>query len=72
METKKDYRKYVIIAKVGQEKFVKYRTNHIEKTIAFIKQKYGDCLFANIFYKRGVNKGIKYGSWGKHKGLVLN
>lgn len=71
MEIKKDYRKYVLIAKVGHERFVKYRTNNIQKTIAFITQKYGNCLFANIFYKRGSNKGIKYGSWGKHKGLVL-
>jgi hypothetical protein len=71
METKKDYRKYVIIAKVERDKFVKYRTNNIEKTIAFIKQKYGNCLFANIFYKRGTNKGLQFASYGKNKGLVL-
>lgn len=71
MERKKDYRKYVIIAKVEKDKFVKYRTNNIEKTIAFIIQKYGNCLFANIFYKRGVNKGSQFASWGKNKGLIL-
>ena len=71
MERKKDYRKYVIIAKVDKDIFVKYRTNNIEKTIAFIKKKYGNCLFANIFYKRGINKGSQFGSWGKNKGLIL-
>ena len=69
---KDDYRKFVIIAKVDKDKFVKYRTSNIYKCIEFITKKYGNCLFANIFYKRGELKGKQYGSWGKNKGLVLN
>lgn len=65
-------RKYTIIAKVDKHKFVKYRTNHIEKTISFLINKFGQVLYANIYYKTGENKGLQFASWGKNKGLVKN
>ena len=65
-------RKYTIIAKVDKIKFVKYRTNHPQKTIDFIKKKFGDVLYANIYFKTGLNKGLQFGSYGKKKGLVIN
>lgn len=65
-------RKYTIIAKVDKTKFVKYRTNHIQKTIDFLIKKFGDVYYANIYYKTGINKGLQLGSYGKNKGLILN
>jgi|LakMenE01Jun11ns_1017448.scaffolds.fasta_scaffold9607617_1 hypothetical protein len=66
---KTDKRKFVIIAKVSNDNFVKYRTNNIDNTILFIKNKYPDFRFANIFSKIGINKGLLLYTYGKIKGL---
>jgi hypothetical protein len=66
---KKDKRKYIIIAKVSNENFVKYRCNNIENCILFIKNKFGDFRYANIFAKGGSNKGQLLFTYGKFKGL---
>jgi hypothetical protein len=66
---KKDKRKFVIIAKVGNDNFVKYRCNDIENCIKFIRNKYLDFRYANIFSKTGINKGKMLFTYGKHKGL---
>jgi len=66
---KTDKRKYVIIAKINNTNFVKYRSNNIENTILFIKNKYNDFRYANIFAKSGVNKGMLLFTYGKIKGL---
>jgi len=67
---KKDKRKFIIIAKVSNESFVKYRCNDIENCIKFIRSKFIDFRYANIFSKTGVNKGKLLFTYGKHKGLV--
>lgn len=68
---KTDKRKYVIIAKINNTNFVKYRTNNIENTILFLKNKYTDFRYANIFSKIGVNKGMLLYTYGKIKGLQI-
>lgn len=69
MPKKIDKRKFVIIAKVSNDNYVKYRANDIENCIKFIKTKYTDFRFANIFAKTGVNKGKLLFTYGKLKGL---
>ncbi len=69
MPKKIDKRKFVIIAKVSNNNFVKYRANDIENCIKFIRTKYTDFRFANIFAKNGVNKGKLLFTYGKIKGL---
>lgn len=66
---KKDKRKFIIIAKVGNDNFVKYRCNDIENCIKFIRTKFIDFRYANIFSKCGVNKGKMLFTYGKFKGL---
>lgn len=62
-------RKYVIIAKVNADKFVKYRTNKIDNCLQFIKKKFNNLLYANIYYKTGDQAGKQYASYGSKKGL---
>ena len=64
--SKKNKRKFVIIAKVGNTMFVKYRCNDIENCIKFILNKYPDFRFANIFNK--ITR-IQINSYTKYKGL---
>ena len=66
---KKDKRKYIIIAKVSNDNFVKYRCNNIENCIKFIRTKFIDFRYANIFAKGGANKGKLLFTYGKFKGL---
>lgn len=66
---KTDKRKYIIIAKVSNDNFVKYRCNDIENCIKFIRSKFIDFRYANIFAKGGVNKGQLLFTYGKYKGL---
>ena len=63
-------RKYVLIAKVDSDKFVKYRGNDINRLIDFITQKYPDVRYINFFNNTGLDKGKQVMSWGKKKGLI--
>ena len=65
----KKRRKFVIIAKVSSENFVKYRTNKIENTIQFIAKKYNGLRYANIFCNDGANRGALVFTYGIKKGL---
>ena len=65
-------RKYTAIAKVGQDKFVKYRTNKPENLILFLNKKFGCCLYANFYFKSGDLKGKIALTYGKNKGFVFN
>lgn len=65
-------RKYTVIAKVGADKFVKYRTNKPENLILFLQKKFGLCLYANFYFKSGEMKGKIAGTWGKNKGFCFN
>lgn len=67
---KKDKRKYVIIAKVSNDVYVKYRCNDIMNCVNFLKTKYNDFRFANIFSKNGADKGKLLFTYGKFKGLI--
>lgn len=75
-KTNTSRRKFVIIAKVndyGAWTFVKYRTNHIEKTLQFINTKFNYTLaYANIYSNRGENIREQIGSYGKKKGLEIS
>lgn len=62
-------KKYVIIAKVSTDKFVKYRTNKIENCLRFIETKFNRLFYANIFYKTGSQAGKQFASYGSKKGL---
>jgi hypothetical protein len=71
----KSRKKYIIIAKCrfnNVDTFVKYRTNHIEKTIAFIDAKFNySLMWANIYSNRGHSIRDQIGSYGKKKGLMM-
>lgn len=66
----KNKRKFVIIAKVDQYIFVKYRSNNLDNFInKFLKVKYPDVRYANVYAGKGVNIGQLMFTWGRHKGL---
>lgn len=44
-------RKYLGIAKVYPNTWVKYRTNHPENLVNFLKQKFQGLLFVNFYEK---------------------
>ena len=61
---------YRIIIKVDSVKFVKYRSSNLNNFFnKFLLNKFPHSRFANIYDKK---TGKLVGSWGKHKGLVLN
>lgn len=63
-------RKYTAIAKVGPNRFVKYRTNHPDKLVNFLRGKFGDCFYCNFYYKSGEMAKQIAGTYGKNKGFV--
>jgi hypothetical protein len=65
----KKSRKYVVIAKVEADNFVKYRSNNVEKVIKFITTKYPYVRFMNIYCNTGEQRGKMLYTWGRHKGL---
>lgn len=59
-----------IIIKVDSQKFVKYRSSNLKNFFTkFLLTKYPDSRFANIYDKK---TGKLVGTWGKHKGLIIN
>jgi hypothetical protein len=64
--SKNNKRKFVIIAKVDNETFVKYRCNDILNCLNFIQKKYSGFRYANIFNK--VTR-VQINSYTKNKGL---
>ena len=65
----KKSRKYVVIAKIEANHFVKYRSNDIDKVVKFITTKYPPVKFMNIYCNSGDHKGKMVYTWGKNKGL---
>lgn len=63
-------RKFVLIAKIDADKFVKYRGNDMMRLTEFMVNKYPDLRYINFFINSGVDKGKQVASWGKKKGLV--
>lgn len=45
-------KKYTCIAKVGPEKFVKYRLNNLKDFTAFLDRKWPDWRFFNVYDKQ--------------------
>ena len=66
---KKARRKFVIIAKVDSSNFVKYRSDNIDNLLIFLKKKYSDLRFANIYSNQGADQNKLLYTWGKIKGL---
>jgi len=66
---KKTKKKYCIIAKVDNVNFVKYRANDLTNVFIFLKNKFPDIRYANVFSNLGVNKNKLMFTWGKNKGL---
>lgn len=67
----KKSRKYIVIAKIQTDHFVKYRSNDIEKVIKFITTKYPPVKFMNIYSNTGDHKGKMLYTWGSKKGLEI-
>jgi hypothetical protein len=65
----KKSRKYVVIAKIETDHFVKYRSNDIDKVIKFIAIKHPPVKYINIYSNSGDHKGKLLYTWGKFKGL---
>jgi len=66
---KKYKKQFCVIAKVDNINFVKYRTDNIDNCILFLKNKYSNLRYANIFANRGVNENKLLYTYGKIKGL---
>jgi len=65
-------RKFCAIAKVDNDKFVKYRTNHPQQCIKFLHGKFPGLRFVNFFYRYGPNKRMLYATYGTKKGFIIN
>lgn len=65
----KSRRKFIIIAKVDQNTFVKYRCNDLTNLFEFLLRQYPGLLFVNIFSNKGADKGALVYTWGRKKGL---
>ena len=59
-------RKYVGIAKIYPDKWVKYRTNKPDNLVMFLKNKYSGLLFVNFYEKKS---GKLIGNWGRNIGF---
>lgn len=70
MNPKKHKKKFCIIAKVGVNQFVKYRSSNLDNFFSFLLKKYGDVYYANVFSNVGVDENKLIYTYGKHKGLV--
>ena len=66
---KKNKKKYCIIAKVGVDHFVKYRSNNLENFFVFLNKKYGVVYYANVFSNSGADENKMIFTYGRHKGL---
>ena len=66
---KKAKRKFVVIAKIDSVNFVKYRSDNYDNLILFLKKKYPDLRFANIYSNQGIDENKMLYTWGKIKGL---
>lgn len=69
MKNKKHKKKFCIIAKVGAEHFVKYRSNNLENFFNFLVKKYGVVYYANVFSNTGADENKMIFTYGRHKGL---
>lgn len=63
-------KKFVLIAKVTADHFVKYRFNDINNVIEWMLKNYPDLRFINFYYNTGVNKRLKFAEYGSKKGLI--
>jgi len=69
MIPKKNKKKFCIIAKVGPDHFVKYRSNDLTNFFNFLIKKYGSVYYANVFSNKGPDENKMIFTYGKHKGL---
>lgn len=69
MIIKKNKKKFCIIAKVGKDQFVKYRSNDLTNFFNFLIKKYGTVYYANVFSNKGADENKMIFTYGKHKGL---
>jgi len=65
----KPRRKFVLIAKVDNTNFVKYRANDLDNAIKFILKKFSGTRFINIFSNKGIDRGKLVYTYGSRKGL---
>lgn len=45
-------KKYIVIAKINQTKFVKYRVNNLMKFSDFLKREFGGYRYFNVYDKK--------------------
>ena len=67
----KSRKKFVLIAKVNADKFVKYRFNNLQNVLEWMLKTYPDLRFINFYYNTGVNKRPKFAEYGNKKGLIM-
>ena len=49
-------KKYKVIAKVGNDKFVKYNCNDLKRFAEFLDKKFPDWRWFNVFCKKSKNQ----------------
>lgn len=65
---KKHKKKFCIIAKVGTEQFVKYRSSNLDNFFIFLNKRY-TVYYANVFSNVGADENKLIFTYGRHKGL---
>jgi hypothetical protein len=63
----KSAKKYKIIAKIGNDKFVKYNVNNLVLFTEFLDKKFSDWRWFNVFEYTKNDSGTQLGSFTKNK-----
>lgn len=63
----KSAKKYKIIAKIGNDKFVKYNVNNLVLFTEFLDKKFSDWRWFNVFEYTKNGSGTQLGSFTKNK-----
>lgn len=56
-------KKYKVIAKVSNDKFVKYNVNNLQKFAAFLDREFGGFRWFNVYKYQKNGKGEQLGSF---------
>ena len=59
-------KKYKVIAKVGNDKFVKYNVNNLVKFTAFLDRKFTDWRYFNVYRYTKDSSGKQLGNFTKN------
>jgi hypothetical protein len=59
-------KKYICIAKVSNDKFVRYHVNNLVRFTHYLDNQHQTWRFFNVYSYEGINKGTQIASFTKH------